>query len=471
MRTTTLRDRLALTMALLAVGVLAVASGAIYFGARRLLYRNLDNALLAIARIEVASAIDSPEGGVHVHDEGLALPIGSGYEKFAIIKRVPNEISASTANLHKGPPLEVDAELQDGAFRGQASFGNMSRGGQLYRAVYFPMRDNLGNPLVAIVAISQHPVQRSLQLLVVVLLGALLLGAGGVALVASRLAGHLTRPLERIAEAAREIGEDNRVGRIPDVSGDRELRAVTGILNDMLARLEAAFTTQRRFVADASHELRSPLGNLRGTVEVALRRPRTSEEYRETLETSLTEIDRLCRLVDDLLTLTRADAGQLRVDRQLCDLAQIAEVAVYMHGARAEAEGVELKLSAPAPLPVEGDVDRLRQVIDNLLDNALRYAPPRSAVEVVASREDGRALVSVHDCGAGLTAEDRAHVFDRFYRADSSRARHSGGLGLGLTIAKAVADAHAGELKVDSEVGNGSTFSLSLPLSLDEGDG
>jgi len=253
-----------------------------------------------------------------------------------------------------------------------------------------------------------------------------------------------------------------------------ELHDVATVLNEMLERLEASFRSQqqviaaqRRFVADASHELRSPLNNLRGTVEVTLRRPRAPEDYRQALETSRVEIERICRLVEDLLTLSRVDAGQFVIEPAPCDLVRMALDAAAALAARADAAGVRLCVEADAPVVVCGDRDRLRQVLDNLLDNALRHAPAGSAVVITAQRDGAQARLTVRDQGPGLSLEDQPRIFERFYRADRSRSRQSGGLGLGLAIARAIAEAHQGDLSVESHPGQGATFSLRLPAPVE----
>jgi two-component system OmpR family sensor kinase len=239
-----------------------------------------------------------------------------------------------------------------------------------------------------------------------------------------------------------------------------ELRTLVTLLNDMRARIEGAFATQRRFVADASHELRSPLSNLRGTIEVALRHTRTAGDYQETLGVALTELERLARLVQGLLTLSRADAGRLTLERRSVDLAEVAARAIGMHATRAAARDVHLQLDAGAPAPVHGDTDRLREVVDNLLDNALRVAPRGSTVRVGVTHADGRCVVEVEDTGPGLTQEEQAHVFEPFARG---AAPGGDGAGLGLAIARTVVQAHGGHLGVRSAPGSGATFRLELP--------
>lgn len=466
MRPATLRGRLALTMTVLSVGVLAAASVVIYFGVRHTLRRNLDEALLAIVRAEVASALDGPGGRVHVHEEEpvrIELPESTGYEKLAQIRDGEGRILAQTNNLGGGGELAVDTALMKRAVAGEPGFFDAERSGAPYRVVYYPLHDLANHPLVAIVAVPTRPLQHALAAVLGALVAALLGGGVAAAWAAHGLARRLTRPLESIAEAAHGVGERNLDARIPEVSTDRELRDVTDILNDMLARLEAAFVAQRRFVADASHELRSPLSNVRGTLEVALRRARSPDDYRETLATCLAEVERLGRLVNGLLTLSRADAGLMRLDLELGDLADVARRAVAAYAARAADAGVTLALDAPKALLFEGDPDRLRELVDILLDNALRHAPRGSTVALHVGVEEGRPTLSVADAGPGLSPEVQAHVFERFYRADGARARDSGGLGLGLSIARAIAEAHGACLTVRSAPGAGATFILELP--------
>ena len=464
----TFRRRVALSMSAFALLVLTAAGLAIYLGTRYVLHASLDETLLVIARTEVASAVDRPDGRVHVHDERwvpILLPSGGGYEKYALIKDTGRQVLAQTTNVATGLPLQTEYRRETQALRGKASFGNVRRGEESLRAVYYPLRDTRGARLAAIVAVPMQPLYAALDMLTGVLVAALVVGGAGAAWGASRLATRLTRPLVTIAEAAERIGDDTPDARIPDPSPDVELRTLTSVLNGTLARLQAALDVQRRLVADASHELRTPLTNLRGTVEVALRRPREAADYRETLEDCHAEIERLCRLVEELLVLSRADVGQLAMRSVPCDLTALAGAAVRAYAARAEQAGVVLTLDAAAPAPVRGDADRLRGILDNLLDNAVRHAPRGTPVEVRVWCAAGRAAVGVRDRGPGLTAEQQAHVFDRFYRADAARDRDSGGAGLGLAIAKIIAEAHGGTLTVASAPGAGATFALSLPES------
>ncbi len=461
----TFRARLTASMLVLAIVVLTATSAIVYLAGRRALRATRDDALLAIARAEVASAMDDPDGTIHVHDEPamLSLPNGSGYEKFAIIKSRDGRIAVYTSNLADAPPLTTDAAQEGRAFGGQVAFGSARQGETLLRAIYYPLRDPEGHDLVAIVATPDAPLGETLAALRQVIYLAVLLGVLGAAWGARRLAGRLTRPLEEIAAAAETVGSTSLHERIPAVSPDAELRRLTDLLNAMLTRLESAFTAQRRFVADASHELRSPLANVRGTLEVALRRPRSADAYREAIDTALGEVERLGRLVSGLLLLSRTDAGQIVLDRRPMDLTDVARRTVSAHAARAGDAGVRLALDAPDALAVVADADRVREIADNLVDNALRHAPRGSTVTLTLGADATGVQLAVHDTGKGLSADEQAHAFDRFYRADDARERDAGGLGLGLAIARAIAEAHGGRLTVDSVPGHGATFVLVLP--------
>ena len=462
---TTFRARLTGATALLCLSVLVVAGSIVYWNARQALRAGLDASLLSIARAEVTSAAAVPGDNSRVQDEGptvLVLASGTGYEKFAQVENSTDQIIARTENLRQASSLPPDPPREAKAREGHIVFSEMHLHGAPLRAIFYPFPDTHGNQLLAIIAVSEEPMRRALQTLLESVGLSLLIGGILSAFGADRLARRLTVPLERIAVATRSVGSSSLGERIPTFSPDAELQEVTHVLNEMLARLETAFAAQARFVADASHEIRSPLSNLRGTVEVALRRPRTPEEYQQTLQVSLIEIERLSRLTSDLLTLSRADTGHL-VSKSSCDLRQIAGQAVSTHLLRAEEQHINLLLDGQDPLPVWGDADRLRQVLDNLLDNALRYSASGSVIRVRVQKEAHACIVQVSDSGPGLSQKDQEQIFDRFYRADSARGRQSGGMGLGLAIAKAIAEAHGGRIQVQSQPGAGTVFSLCLP--------
>jgi two-component system OmpR family sensor kinase len=450
-------------MAALSIAVLALASVLVYVGIRRALLRNLDEALLALARTEIASAFDEPGGLVHVHDQApSAVELGHGlaYEKVAQVMDAKGDLVARTSNLVVGPALTLPRGLVVRALGGEAVFADVPRDDVPYRMLLHPFEDADGASYAMVVAVSRRPLDITLGAVGGVLATALAVAGALAAVTAARVSRRLTRPIERIAVAARAVGETTLAARIPDVSQDRELRELVQLLNEMLGRIDAAFATQRRFVADASHELRSPLSNLRGTVEVALRHPRSATDYRDTLGVALVEIERLGRLVQSLLTLSRAGAGRLLLERRPADLLAVARQAIDAHGARAAERRVELRLDGDGPITVQGDADRLREVVDNLLDNAVRMAPEGSVVRVGVTRSDGRCALEVEDAGPGLDVVEQARVFEPFARG---RAAAGDGAGLGLAIARAIATSHGGTLGVRSASGAGACFRLELP--------
>jgi signal transduction histidine kinase len=234
----------------------------------------------------------------------------------------------------------------------------------------------------------------------------------------------------------------------------------------MINRLEQAFQRERRFAADASHELRTPLAVLRGDIEVALRRERSPEEYERVLKSSLEEIARLTKLTDDLLTLARSDADQSVLDVEEVRLDLLAGDARAYILPLADSAGITLRYDAPdSPVVVEGDQKRLKQLLVNLLDNAIKYTPAGGSARLALAKDDSVAVIEVSDTGRGIPAGALPHVFERFYRQTDPRDTRVTGFGLGLAISKWIADAHGGSIDVESREGQGSRFTVRLPMA------
>ena len=284
------------------------------------------------------------------------------------------------------------------------------------------------------------------------------LGLGGGWWVASRA----IRPVEDISVAASRISAGSLSERINVADTDSELGRLAGVLNSTFARLEASFAQQKQFTADASHELRTPIAVLISEAQTALARERTAAEYRETVEGCLDTAQQMRRLTHSLLELARYDAGQEPLERSPFDLAERARACLELVDPLARERGLQIHGDL---LPAEtlGDVDRLGQVIINLLTNAIYYNRPHGEIRVRTHLENGAAILTVADTGQGIAAEDLPHIFERFYRADKSRARAEGRSGLGLAIGKAIVTAHGGSLEVSSQPGVGTTFTVKLP--------
>ncbi|MCX6538368.1 MAG: ATP-binding protein [Acidobacteria bacterium] len=273
-------------------------------------------------------------------------------------------------------------------------------------------------------------------------------------------------PVDRIASTARAITARD-LGRRLDVpaTGD-ELQRLTETLNAMLDRLEAAFRETTRFTADASHELRSPISVIRTSAEIALRRDRSVEEYREALAGILRESERTSVLVQDLLTLTRADAGVDALQRKPLDLRVLLEDMRDSLSTLCAQASLDLQLDLPdQPVPTSGDSAALGRLVRILMDNAVKYTPAPGRVSLSLKTTPDGAVVEVADTGIGIGADDLPKVFNRFYRADKARTHDSGGAGLGLSIARWIAEQHGASIAIESESGHGCRVRVQLPLT------
>ncbi len=316
---------------------------------------------------------------------------------------------------------------------------------------------------VLVVSRSVRELQATLRLilLLLVLLSLVVVALGGV--LAHWLAGRVLTPVRTIAALARTLSERDLHRRVDTRVPDDELGELVATFNGMLARLEASFESLRRFTADASHELRAPLTLMRTELEVALSRARTQEDYIRALQTLQAEVENLARTADQLLLLARADAGALQAARERIDVADFIHELAARWQAAAQQRRVELAVSAPDSGTVVADPGLTRRVLDNLLDNALRYAPALSEISLRARRAEAEWVFEVEDQGPGVPVELRPHIFERFARADSARSRRGGGAGLGLALGAAIAQAQGGSLELVPGTGTGALFRLRLP--------
>jgi two-component system OmpR family sensor kinase len=288
--------------------------------------------------------------------------------------------------------------------------------------------------------------------------GVLVIGLAGGAWLVSRA----LRPLEAISVAAARIANGDLTQRISTADSESELGQLAGVLNSTFARLDAAFSQQARFTADAAHELRTPVATILINTQNGLAVECGNPEHREAFEATQRAAQRMRRLIESLLLLARWDAGQETLQCQPCDLARVAAESVELVRPLAEARqlSVRLELAVAACL---GDADRLGQVVTNLLANAVTYNRAGGSIVVRTAARDGHAVVVVADTGIGIAAADARHVFERFFRADPAR---NGQSGLGLAIASAVVRAHGGDITLESQPGQGSVFTVRVPASL-----
>jgi heavy metal sensor kinase len=282
------------------------------------------------------------------------------------------------------------------------------------------------------------------------------------------------KPVDEIARGAEQITSRNLGLRLPVADTGDEIERLSIALNRMIARLDESFQYIQRFTADASHELRTPLTILRGDLEAIAQRPQYPQnpqhtgldsETRDAVGSLLEETERLSRIIESLLAISRLDAGEAQMEHVKFDLAELAATTTEQMRLLAEDKNVSLLCETYDPVEVEGDRARLKQVVVNLLDNAIKYTREGGEARVSVRSENAHALLEVADTGIGIPAEALPHLFERFYRVDRARSRQMGGVGLGLAIVKSIVAAHGGQVTVESAEGRGSRFRVKLPLA------
>jgi heavy metal sensor kinase len=272
-------------------------------------------------------------------------------------------------------------------------------------------------------------------------------------------------PVDQIAASAERISSQNLSERLPVARTGDELERLSIALNHMVQRLDDAFQYSRRFMADASHELRTPLTVLRGELESCLQEPTLAPEWRDRLGSALEEVERLAGIVEGLFAISRLDAGEAAAEWVKLDLARLTAATADQMSLLAEDKNIQVTCAAAEPVWVEGDQARLKQVVVNLLDNAIKYTLQGGAVALTVSAGNSKAVLEVADNGIGIPAEALPRVFDRFFRVDKARSRELGGAGLGLSIVKSICAAHHGRVEASSLPGQGSRFRVELPLA------
>jgi two-component system heavy metal sensor histidine kinase CusS len=303
---------------------------------------------------------------------------------------------------------------------------------------------------------SDERVERNFAVLFVMVLGGSVLGSAFIAVMVTKRG---LRPLREMTESVARVGPTHLKERVTPAEWPRELRPLAVAFDDMLKRLDDSFTRLSQFSADLAHELRTPVANMIGEAQVALTRDRTAAEYRETIESTVGECERLSRIVDNLLFVARVDAAREPVARKRFDARAASEKIAAFYQTVAEDHHVTITCSGEGQ--IYADPDLFERAVGNLLDNALRFTAQNGAIQIVLSEHDRDFEVAVSDNGCGIAPKHLPRVFDRFYRAESSRG--SDGAGLGLALVKSIVDLHGGSAIIESNVGRGTTVKLILP--------
>jgi two-component system OmpR family sensor kinase len=423
-----LRVRLTLAFAVAMAVVLAVLGAFLYVRVRGTLDEQIDQSLRSRAQT-AAIARAGPRVG---DDEGFVQVLGEG----------------ATGLLSR---QEVERARRESFFAERASMRDVEGPVRLF------VTEENGAVVVAGASLDDRDEAVS------ALLTQLAIG-GPIALVLASLAGFALagaalRPVEAMRQSAQEISARVDGDRLPEPEGDDEIARLARTLNEMLARLEAGLERERRFVAEASHELRTPLASLKAELELALRRPRSTDELRAAIAAAAEETDRLAALAEDLLVLARSDEGRLRVANEPIQARDLLETVARRFAARAADAGRDLDVHASATLEGRGDRALLEQAVGNLVDNALRYGS--GTVRLAAGAENGSFALAVSDDGEGFPPDFLPRAFERFSRADGARA--PGSTGLGLAIVEAIARAHGGTASARNTADGGARVALRLP--------
>ena len=468
MITRSIRFRMALWYAALLAGALALFGAATYLGLERYLQKSLEESLIKQAR-SVGDVLL-----VNINQSG------EDYVDNEITEHYSPEINGRFIRVTRadGKQIYVSGPPKDGTFdpalvatprlpvaHESSREVEMSDGHELLLHG-LPYRASDGTQFIIEVAAPYNQIESVLRgLLLTFALGLPLIVAlaigGGYLLMRGAL-----RPVDEIRQKAARITSRNLSERLPVLHTGDELERLAIDLNRMIERLEKSFHQINRFSADASHELRTPLTVLQGELEaIAQRGQSLPEDVRETIGSALEETHRLAKIVESLLAISRLEAGEARVQPMRLNFAELARTTADQMKLLAEEKHISMTCDGTDPVEVDADPSRLKQVVVNLLDNAIKYTHEGGNISIFITRRDEHAVLEVADSGLGISADDLPHVFERFYRADKARSRQMGGTGLGLSIVRSICLAHGGQVTVNSTEGRGSLFRVELPLS------
>jgi heavy metal sensor kinase len=457
-----LRARLTLWYGGVVLAVLLLFGTLSYGVLRWTLFNDVDSTLLVVAQVVRDTGYPRAPSPVDPEARLRALLGPDFFDRFLQLLDPEGETEPGIRpNGSRALPLSEEA--RGNARRGLPTFETVQAElGEPVRLLTMPVMRNGRLVNLVQVGIPLRRTREALDRYLRTLLALIPLGLGLATAGGALVAGRALSPVGGMSRTARRITAEDLAERIPVRGAGDELDHLAETLNAMLVRLEAAFVQVRRFAADAAHELRTPLTALRGELEVGLRADRSPDAYRRVLQSVLESVERLVRLAEDLLVLSRASAGGLARSGPV-DVEVLALGALDAGARLAQGRGVTVRLGAAEPVSVRGDAMTLERALLNLVDNAVRYTPAGGKVEISARPTDGAVEIAVQDSGPGIAPADAERVFEPFVRLEAARAKETEGTGLGLAIARSIVAAHGGTLTVDSTPGAGSRFTIRLP--------
>ncbi len=468
------------------LGILLISfSTFLYFTLSRSLHRDVDNKLRSLAEL-IASESTSPLlnfgfGFDQTFEASMNLkPIG----KFIQVLDESGRIGRKSDNL-KSIQLPISLHALQNASKGIITYEtNRSFGNAPLRIITYPITQQNQVTKIVQVASSLEDVEDALNTLMLLLL----ITVPSVLVIASLggqfLANKALKPVDRVTQAARMITTQNLNQRIQTLKVKDEISRLIDTFNEMISRLDQSFRQIKQFTTDASHELKTPLTILKGEVEVALRKKRTPHEYEQILESNLEEINRMSKIVEDLLLLSKADIGEIQLKKEEIPLNRFLrslteQMKILAHPKNIRIEMPNYPFDGEEDIHIYGDPLRIRELFINLIENGIKYTEEGGRVLITLTKEMGDGAISssppgkrsesfakviVSDTGIGIAKEDQEKIFNRFFRVDKARSREQGGSGLGLSICKWIVEAHQGDISVESELGKGSSFIVRIPL-------
>jgi heavy metal sensor kinase len=404
-------------------------------------------------------------------------PIG----KFIQVMDESGRVGRKSDNL-KNVQLPVSLRALKNASQGMTTFEtDRSFEGIPIRILTYPVFENRQLMKIIQVASSLEQVEDFLNTLFIILIISVPSALMVASLGGQFLANKALSPVHQITQTARRITSKNLNQRIKPLKVKDEISSLIETFNEMISRLDASFGQIKQFGTDASHELKTPLTILKGEVEVALRKERSPQEYEQILKSNLEEVNRMSQIVDDLLFLAKADIGEVRLNKEEIQLSEILKEVAEQMRFLSHSKNIRIETSSlDQDVRISGDALRIRELFINLIENGIKYTEWGGSIHIGLSNHSFSpqnhsssgnpeerlefVKVVVSDTGVGIAREDQERIFDRFYRVDKARSREQGGSGLGLSICKWIAEAHQGEIYVESEVGKGSSFIVKLPL-------
>ncbi|OPY75604.1 MAG: Sensor kinase CusS [Syntrophorhabdus sp. PtaU1.Bin153] len=444
--------------------ILVIFASGVYIYFKNSLQKSIDAKIRSIGEVLSSSLTETHNTSIFGNFERyLENVLGRKPKgKFIQIMDSSGRIGAKMSDI-EGETLPTSFSTLESALRGEIVYETIERVTPRIRMVTIPIVENKKVSSVVQVGTSLEDFDETMKKLLIIMIISIPTSISVTIVVGYFMAKKALRPVDQIRRAAVKISSSNLDEKI-DIGGRRdELGRLAQTFNAMIGRLKDAFQRVNQFSIDVSHELKTPLTILKGETEVALRKEREKEDYKELLKSNLEEIDRMSSIIDDLLLLSKADAKEIKLNLEEIALRDLIMGVCMDMKIFADRKSIEIDVGELEDVRVKGDELKIRRMLWNIMENGIKYTENGGKVFISSYVNDGYARIDVKDSGTGISEEDIRFIFDRFYRADRSRRRESGS-GLGLSISKWIAEAHGGSIEVESQPGQGSLFSMKLPI-------